>query len=214
MTSRKPLYKLMAGVFGIYILMLVFHSLVFGWTAVSGWGSIKWFFIGAFYTHCFEYFHHRVPMHRGIKYLEALKDGHTKHHQVFAGKNFKRLFVEDSTTLISRWYVFPILFTAHYALAALILPQWFVPAFFLGVVTNYAVFELCHWFTHLSDNYFDQVINRIPLLRTVRKQQIEHHRLHHLFPVVRFNFTPPYLGDRIFRTMDPKRFIRKINNPD
>ena len=164
--------------------------------------------------HFFEYFYHRVPMHRGIKRLEFLRDAHDAHHEMFSGANFQRAEVPDPKRLISHWLVFPSLFLIHYCLSLVFLPNGYIPAFFIGVCFSYAIFELCHWFTHLKDNWFDYLLLRLPLINILRRRQILHHRIHHMFPVVKFNFTPLYLGDRIFHTMDPKRFIKKINNPE
>lgn len=210
--NSLPLYKVMAGVGLSFIAMLGFHMQMFGAGLVWTINSLLWIMIGAFYTHFFEYFYHRVPMHHGIRGLLFLRNAHDIHHQVFYGSHFQQTVVRDPQTLISRWWVFPPLFVVHYCLALLILPRAHTPLFFIGVCFHYVIFELSHWFTHLKDNWYDKIMLSIPLISWIRRKQILHHRIHHQFLLVRFNFTPPYLGDRIFRTMDPKRFIRKINN--
>lgn len=209
--NSLPLFKVMAGVGVSFWVMLEFHVQMFAgglaWTKLA----LLWVFAGAFYTHFFEYFHHRVPMHRGIPGFLFLRNAHDIHHKVFSGGRFQQTEVADPQTLISKWWVFPILFVMHYGLSLLVLPRAYIPSFFVGVCFHYAIFELSHWFTHLKDNWYDKIMLCIPLIGWIRKKQILHHRIHHQFPLVRFNFNPPYLGDRVFRTMDPRRFIRKIN---
>jgi hypothetical protein len=58
-----------------------------------------------------------------------------------------------------------------------------------------------HWYTHVAGNGFDRFVGRIPVLSSLRAIQILHHRLHHAKPLVNFNFTPPYLGDRVARVL-------------
>ena len=49
----------------------------------------------------------------------------------------------------------------------------------------------------VAGNRFDPFVARIPGLSKLREIQIYHHRLHHAEPMVNFNFTPPYVGDRM-----------------
>lgn len=66
-----------------------------------------------------------------------------------------------------------------------------------------------HWFMHVGDNRFDRVLRRIPMLGTLRVEQIRHHRLHHEAPDRNFAFTPLYLGDRVFGTLE-RTDVRRV----
>jgi hypothetical protein len=158
--------------------------------------AIVWFVAGALYTQLFEYGYHRWAMHVGVRHLELAKRTHLEHHRIFTGKRFRSRNPEDLRYVTSEWYVFPLLFSVHYALFLSVFPAVQAPAFFLGVTAQFLAYEVCHWFTHVEDNGFDRVLGRIPLVRTVRARQIRHHYRHHDAPVVNFNFTPPYVGDR------------------
>jgi hypothetical protein len=154
------------------------------------------FLAEALYTQLFEYGYHRWAMHVGVRYLELAKRTHLEHHRTFTGERFRSRHLEDLRYVTSEWYVFPLLFSFHYGLFLLVFPAAPAPAFFLGVTVQFLAYEVCHWFTHVEDNAFDRVLARIPLVRAIRARQMRHHYLHHAAPIVNFNFTPPYVGDR------------------
>ncbi|HWB84020.1 MAG TPA: hypothetical protein VG675_07760 [Bryobacteraceae bacterium] len=85
----------------------------------------------------------------------------------------------------------------HYSAFVALFGAPLAPAFFLGVTLHFVTYETTHWYTHVADNGFDRFVGRIPGLNKLRSMQIRHHRLHHAQPMVNFNFTPPYVGDRV-----------------
>jgi hypothetical protein len=116
---------------------------------------------------------------------------------MFYGERFQRTDPEALGEIVTGWYIFPILLTVHYAVFAWLFGPGLAPAFFLGVVLHFVTYEATHWYIHVPNNRFDPFVARIPGLREMREIQIRHHRLHHAEPMVNFNFTPPYVGDRI-----------------
>ena len=158
---------------------------------------LAWFLCGILYTQLVEYWCHRVPMHQGLPYLGHVRWNHLDHHRIFHGENFTTRNVDDLAHIVGRFWVFPLLFVAHYAALVLVVPADALVVFLFGTVLHYLVFELSHYLTHIEDNVVDGVIARIPVLAGIRAYQIEHHRIHHEVPVIAFNFNPPYLGDRI-----------------
>jgi len=159
--------------------------------------GVAWLLAGGLYTQLVEYWAHRVPMHRGLPYLRHVRLNHLEHHAIFHGANFKTRDPDDLEHIAGRFWVFPVLFVAHYAALVLVLPAHAVVFFLFGSVAHYLTFELTHYLTHIDDNPIDRVIERIPILCDIRAHQIEHHRIHHEIPEVAFNFNPPYLGDRL-----------------
>jgi len=178
------------------VLVIVAHRDVFD-DATLSLTAAAWFVIGASYTQLFEYWAHRVPMHRGMAYLAHVRSNHLEHHRVFHGSSFQTRNVADLEHIAGRFWVFPILFLGHYAVLTWVLAPAAVIAFLAGAVAHYLTFELTHWLTHIEDNTVDRAISHVPLLAGIRAYQIEHHRIHHETPVVAFNFNPPYLGDLI-----------------
>lgn len=205
-----PLYRVILIVWISFCLMLWFHTHVLGVQVAWHWPGLWWFFAGMIYTHFFEYFYHRIPMHRGIKHLEFLKHHHNQHHQMFFGVNFRRTELSKPDNLISHPLVFPSLFVVNYFTALPVMPLSLMPFFFAGVCFYYGnVFEFCHWYTHLKDNWFDNILEQIPVIDKIRYRQIFHHRIHHQTPLTRFNFNPPFAGDIILRTMNLKSSRKK-----
>lgn len=159
--------------------------------------SLAWVLAGGLYTQLVEYWCHRVPMHRGVPYLRQVRANHLEHHAIFHGARFKTRNPEDLPHIVGRYWVFPVLFAAHYAVLVLVLPAHALVLFLLGTVIHYLAFEITHWLTHIEDNVVDRAIEHIPILCDIRAYQIEHHRIHHEIPEIAFNFNPPYLGDRL-----------------
>ena len=156
--------------------------------------NFLWFACGVFYTHLFEYFYHKFGMH------DFPDPRHLRHHEIFTGANFQSRNAGDLQEIATEWYIFPRLFAVHYFAFLLLFPGRFAPAFFAGVTCQFLVYETTHWLTHLKNNTIDKIIARVPLLSGIRARQIEHHRIHHEPPVLNFNFTPPYAGDRFSGT--------------
>ena len=162
-----------------------------------------WVLLGALYTQFVEYWCHRVPMHRRIKMLELIRLGHIQHHRMFHGKSFQTKDAALLEHIPGRYWAFPLLFLLHYAVLVWILAPAACLAFLLGTVLHYLAFEISHWLTHIEDNVVDSAIARLPWLGALRLHQIEHHRIHHEVPEYAFNFTPPYLGDRLAARTPP-----------
>jgi hypothetical protein len=129
---------------------------------------------------------------------------HLRHHQVFAGRSFQTREPELLKDVATHWYTVPVLLYLHYLAFPLIFPAGFparhAPWFFLGVTVQFLTYEITHWFTHVEDNAFDRFISHVPVLSRIRAAQIRHHWQHHCAPATNFNFTPPYLGDRLSGT--------------
>lgn len=175
------------------VLVLLVHSSALDLSLATA----AWFLIGILYTQLFEYWAHRVPMHRGLPLLTNVRRNHLEHHRVFHGARFQSRDVADLAHIAGRFWVFPLLFLGHYGVLAFVLEPGLLIAFLSGTVIHYLAFELTHWLTHIEDNPIDRAIARVGFLADLRAYQIEHHRIHHEFPELAFNFNPPYLGDRI-----------------
>ena len=116
---------------------------------------------------------------------------------MFYGDRFQTSDPAALREVVTGWYIFPLLLTIHYSAFATLFGARLAPAFFLGVVSHFVTYEATHWYTHVADNGFDRFVARIPGLSRLRSIQIHHHRLHHAEPMINFNFTPPYVGDRV-----------------
>jgi len=151
---------------------------------------------GALYTNLFEHAWHRYAMHG-----RRPDQRHAKHHRIFYGKGFQSSDPEAMQEIVTAWYIFPLLLGVHYGTFVTLFAAGLAPAFFLGVVLHFVIFEVTHWYTHVANNGFDRFLARIPGLRRIRAMQIHHHRLHHADPMINFNFNPPYAGDWIGRVL-------------
>ena len=147
---------------------------------------------GALYTNIFEYAWHRYGMHG-----KRPDPRHRTHHQMFHGKSFQRCDAAALREIVTGWYIFPLLLALHYPAFAFLIGPGLEPAFFLGVVLHFLLYEVTHWYAHMPDNAFDRALARIPVLGRLRAVQIHHHRLHHGQPLINCNFNPPYVGDRL-----------------
>jgi len=152
--------------------------------------------MGALYTNVFEHIWHRFAMHS-----RRPDPRHALHHRIFYGDRFQTTDPAALCEIVTAWYVFPLLLAIHYSTFGAIFGVALAPAFFLGVALHFVTYELTHWYTHVAGNGFDRFVGRIPVLSSLRAIQIRHHRLHHAEPLVNFNFTPPYVGDRVARVL-------------
>lgn len=205
-TLHRPLIKVLmatsltlAAVFAIHIARGEIQSLL-------TWTALAWIFAGALYTHLFEYFYHLQMMHRVIRIgtWRYYDPRHQRHHQLFVGERFRTRNADDLAEVTTSWYTFPVLFAAHYLAFRALFAAEYAPAFFLGVSVQFLAYESTHWMTHLRDNAVDRWVKGIPVLGELRRRQVEHHLTHHKQPNVNFNFTPPYVGDRVGRTRSAK----------
>ena len=70
-------------------------------------------------------------------------------------------------------------------------------------------FALLHYFSHLADNFLDQLIEKIPLVSRFRTYQDRHHFRHHVREEINFGFVPDYLLDWIGGTLFPPFKFRR-----
>ena len=166
-------------------------------------GSNLWILSGLLYAAFFEYFYHRCISHTEIFPLAAQK--HRQHHRVWRGHT--AISIDSARKHLNEdWYFFPAALLAHFAIGKFgfgYFPWQLAVAFTLF----YLQFEFFHWATHMNDNWFDNWLSKkahrslvITVLYALRRQQAQWHLEHHEWPQTRFNFSPPYLGDKIFRT--------------
>jgi hypothetical protein len=197
----RPLTKVLIATTLVYTATVTVHVRSGEYSFLS-WAALAWIVGGGLYTHLFEYVYHLQMMHRVIRVgsWRFHDTRHQQHHRLFLGENFQTRRPEALAEVTTQWYTFPALFALHYAAFAALFGLRWAPAFFLGVTVQFLVYEVSHWLTHLRDNAFDRWAQGIPLLGELRRRQIHHHRTHHARPDVNFNFTPPYLGDRVRRT--------------
>lgn len=189
--SARPLAVSVGWAAGSYLAAVGLHFAAGGRFEVSPAAVIACL-AGALYTNLFEHAWHRYGMHG-----RRPDPRHAKHHRLFYGGNFQRSDPEALREIVTAWYIFPILLSLHYPAFIALFADRLAPAFFLGVVLHFIVYEVTHWYTHVADNGFDRALARIPGIRGIRAAQIRHHRRHHAEPAVNFNFNPPYAGDRV-----------------
>jgi len=197
---NQPLALTVASAVASWAVLLAFHLAMRFPVLRDPWVSGVWAAAGLAYAQLFEYLSHDLAMHRGVRGLGFVLEGHIQHHRVFRGGNFRSRDPKDLCHVTLKWYAFPLLLSLHYALLA-VFALAAAPAFFAGVTAHFVIYETCHWFTHVDGNGFDRVLSRVPLVAAIRAAQIRHHKVHHQQPSVNYNFTPPYAGDRIAGTL-------------
>ena len=193
--SSKPLIVAVAWAIGSYLAALGLQLAYSGPSEIS-FRAFLLVFAGALYTNIFEHIWHRFAMHN-----RRPDPRHALHHRIFYGDRFQTTDPAALREIVTAWYIFPLLLAIHYSTFAAILGAALAPAFFLGVTLHFVTYELTHWYTHVAANGFDRLVGHIPILSGLRAMQIRHHRLHHAEPLVNFNFTPPYVGDRVARVL-------------
>jgi len=189
--SSRPLVTTAGSALGVFVAAVGLHTAVGAEIGLS-LGAIPVALAGALYTNLFEHAWHRYGMHS-----RRPDPRHAQHHRIFYGEGFRTKDPKALLEIVTSWYIFPILLATHYSGFAALFGARLAPAFFLGVVLHFITYEVTHWYTHVADNMFDLVLERIPGVRQLRAMQIHHHRLHHAEPLVNFNFNPPYVGDRL-----------------
>jgi hypothetical protein len=179
-------------------LALGSYAVALGWQIASArpvevsWRALALVLAGALYTNLFEHIWHRFAMHS-----RRPDPRHALHHRLFYGDRFQTTDPMALREVVTAWYIFPLLLALHYAAFGALFGTALAPAFFLGVTLHFVTYETTHWYTHVAGNGFDRLVARIPGLGKLRAMQIRHHHLHHMEPMVNFNFTPPYVGDRV-----------------
>lgn len=164
--------------------------------------SLAWFITGTIYYIFFEYAYHSIVLH--IKWrvpiLKQLFLGHLKHHYYFHGTSLTSREIYRHEGTVTKWYIFPVLFSIHFFVFISIFSYSYSFPFFLGITINFTfLYQIMHHCTHLGDNALDRLIQKTPLW-PIRVKQIEDHFVHHQKPKKRHNFSPYCLGDRIFGT--------------
>ena len=201
--STKPLVTEIAWAVGPYVAAVAWQVAESAAIEIS-LRALLVCFAGALYTNLFEHIWHRYAMHS-----RRPDARHARHHRIFYGKGFQTTDPAALSEIVTGWYIFPVLLLIHYSTFWALFGLALAPAFFLGVLLHFMTYEATHWYTHVAPNGFDRFLSRIPGLRKLRAMQIHHHRLHHAEPMVNFNVTPPYTGDRlasILRLGKPRRW--------
>lgn len=198
---HRPLWMAMTAAVAPYLACLFYQA----WHTshplfVVEWLSLIWFAGGIFYNNVFEYLWHRFAFHAVIPGLGFVRKSHADHHRYFCDDYFARDDQEALEHIVTKWYVFPVLYFIHYFLLFPSRYYGYAQIFFLGVLVRFLFYEATHWFTHVKDNGFDRAISRlksVPILRWVtiaREDQIMRHRRHHDFVKFDFSFGPFYFG--------------------
>ena len=170
--------------------------------AVLAWGhsvsetntfSLFWWVAGMLYANAFEYGYHRVLLHMRVSCLSFLRFmliNHLHHHYLFSTKSTSR-DPEDFENILTPWFIFALLLFLHYGVAIFIIPSVFIISFFGGVVLQFLwLYQIHHWFTHVTDSRYDAVLARIPVIGPLRQKQKEHHWEHHRMPKGKYSFSP------------------------
>lgn len=217
------LLKSLFSALAVWVLIFLPLHLLMEWPLmpVTWYATVGAFLFGYFYTHWFEYYYHRWPMHtepRGNGILsrihQDIRDAHNDHHRAFPSSQLTKRSEElpdefekyDGTiTTISdmvaqRWWVYPVLLMMHYAGLALLLSPSFAMTWAIGSLIHYWLYEISHWYTHITPNWLDPILAKIPIVRTIRRLDILIHKIHHTRVDSNFNFVAPYFFDRLFRT--------------
>ena len=110
MSLHLPVFKSAGAAVFAFVLVLLAHSCfgsvnLFVWSWVGVFVSVA----GMIYTQLFEYLWHKVFMHVGVKFFEAVKKSHLRHHMIFEGDNFQSRKPEDLDQITTRWFIFPLL---------------------------------------------------------------------------------------------------------
>ncbi|HXV27035.1 MAG TPA: hypothetical protein VD862_03385 [Candidatus Paceibacterota bacterium] len=171
------------------------------------------FIIGFAYTQFFEYVYHRFVMHQ-LRWavFNGFQLAHTDHHKAFPRSRFfvkpERLLTESfsrhdgsrtrmNDMIAQRWWIYPMLFGIHVAAGAPFVAPEALCMFLCGTAAHYSVFELAHWYTHVHPTRVDIFLRAVPVVGRIWSFTVDFHRTHHTFPQTDFNFTPPFLGDRV-----------------
>jgi hypothetical protein len=155
-------------------------------------------------TNIFEWWIHRFVMHRPVKGFMGIYRRHTlAHHQFFT----------QLEPTIGDTRDFRITFFPPYALVTFIAIST-VPAVILGILVSrnaglllmcttvgvYLNYEFFHWCCHVKN---DRLIQRIPLVNTIRRHHIAHHDPA-IMMEMNMNLTYP-IADWLFGTSDVNR---------
>lgn len=166
---------------------------IIGWysgDSIKHWPLIIIF--GIFYSMTLEYAYHKVVLHGNNEYFGP---AHREHHRKYRGNNL-RVRKEDATDINESSHVFPLAWLCQWAVLDIIFGS--VPAIFVSTICVYYIwYEISHWATHVVDNPIDKFMDRIPGVREVWLAQRVHHLEHHTNPMTNYNFTWPFIGDKL-----------------
>lgn len=160
------------------------------------------------YTLSYEYWWHRIPMHRGAKIkvgnlrsLAFLERSHTRHHQELCDEHFRTRNPLRLAHVTTHPIVFPVLFLIHYSVLLKLVPHIYVGWCLSGITLQFLLYETNHWLTHVEGNSIDNFLRRIPFIRQLRAYQIKFHKEHHDRVEGNFGFSvPPPLWDTLMQT--------------
>jgi len=189
MRLHVPLLSNIFGVLASYFLLIWCHA----YLSESAF-SIFWIILGMLYTNAFEYGYHRVLLHTRVPCLSFLGYmwlDHLEHHYAFSEKSTSR-DPKDFENILTSWYVFALLLFFHYSVALFVMPHVSISSFFAGVTFQFLVlYQVNHWFTHVTDSWYDKALEKVMLIGTLRILQKEHHWDHHKRPDGKYSFGPP-----------------------
>lgn len=197
MKLHLPLLKAVAAAAIPYCVMLIIEIMYFGKSLSFGVNWIALFLFGYFYTNFFEWGYHNRALH---KWNTFLRKGHNYHHRQLRREYFRTRDPKRLLATTTNWFVFPILFLAHYLGFIALLGHNQTIAFFTGIFFHFTfTYEIAHWLTH-TQTIFDPFLEKFSIWRNL----VRHHRIHHNAESINYNlnynFSPPYAGDTIFRT--------------
>lgn len=173
-------------------------------------------FAGMLYTHSFIYGYHRFPMHNyySIPLTAHIKDSHIKHHKAFTRSrlcippeklldtfeelNGRRVLMNDMIS--QRWWVPGSIVAFHLGGLLIVVDATYVMMFGFGLVIHYTMYDVSHWFTHVRPTRLGTFLERLPFIGKLWIMTVHIHDVHHTTPDVDFNFTWPWLGDKLFGT--------------
>ena len=228
MVIHRPIVGAWIRVALTYILLIATHWFIFGsrFLPVNNAGLLIAVacgtlyliaaLLGAGYTHLVEYLWHRFVMHKGFKILAFIKKNHSEHHKALQDEYFRTRDLERLDKIVTTPVTFPVLLMLHYfawigiiALVklsiGLVIPPEYLIAFFTGVTIYYWHYETIHWFVHLENNIVDRLMSKNGTTDRIWKKIVAVHKTHHDHPVSDFNFTPPWIFDRLYKTFrNPK----------
>lgn len=200
MKLHLPLLKTLISALIILIVATIFETQLRN-EKESIWMMIFIFLGGLLYTHFFEYVYHRFFLHKKTELLNWFYHKHAQHHYRLHGQNFTSRNPDNLKETLTSWYIFPILFFAHYFMFIFLFGSKYSLPFFCGVTLHFLCYQITHWCTHVKNNNLDTFLQKT-FLKNIWNKQIIHHKAHHnKYFTKNFNFTYPFLGDIVFKTL-------------
>ncbi len=188
MRLHIPLLLNAIGVLCSFALLVCGHSLI-----AENRFLLPWLLAGMLYTNAFEYGYHRVLLHTRVSclsFLGYMRLDHLEHHYAFSKQSTSR-DPKDFKNILTSWYVFALLLFFHYSVALFVIPHAAIVSFFSGVTAQFLwLYQINHWFTHVTDSRYDAMLGRLPIVGPLRISNREHHWDHHKRPDRKYSFSP------------------------